>query len=289
MYGPGVSRTMRVGPLAARRPVQQRLAQRVEERREVLDRQLAEHLREDARDDEPVLERIARPRRRLRAVADDPPAPVGRAREVGGVLQEVAPADRVQPFGRREEAAVAEDHGGRDRAALHQRLRAVKIAEDAVEQLGALLDPRRDAVPFLGRQHERDRVDFPRPVHALRIGVDVVGDAVLADLALGERQRVAHVALVALGERAHERVPVRPRPAGGGQQLVEAPLGRRIAGEELIQHGERTNATTARVADAGRGCAESRGSPARPARAPSPACGRCGRSAPGGAPRLHRR
>jgi hypothetical protein len=59
---------------------------------------------------------------------------------------------------------------------------------------------------------------------------------VLADLPLGERERVAHLALAALGERTHERVPVRPRPARRREQLVEAPLGRSVAGEELVQH-----------------------------------------------------
>ena len=53
--------------VAARRPVPQRRAQGVEEAGEVLHRQLAEHLREDARDDEAVLERVAGTRRRLGA------------------------------------------------------------------------------------------------------------------------------------------------------------------------------------------------------------------------------
>ena len=86
-------------PVAARRPVQQRGAQRVEEGGEMLHVQVAEHLREDARDDEPVLERVARSGRRLRAVVDDPPAAVGRARQVGGVLQQMAAAGRAQPLG----------------------------------------------------------------------------------------------------------------------------------------------------------------------------------------------
>ena len=131
---------------------------------EMLHVQVAEHLREDARDDEPVLERVARARRRLRAVVDDPPAAVGRARQVGGVLQQVATAGRPQALGGGEEAAVAEDHRRRDRAALQQRLRAVEIAEDAVEQVGALLDAGGDRLPLVGRQHERDRVDLPWPI-----------------------------------------------------------------------------------------------------------------------------
>ena len=143
-------------PVAARRPVAQRGAQGVEERRQVLHRQLAEHLREDARDDEPILERVARARGRLRAVVDDPPAAVGRARQVGGVLQQVTAAGRPQALGGREKAAMAEDHLRRDRAALQQRLRAVEIAEDAVEQVGALRDAGADRLPLVGRQDERE-------------------------------------------------------------------------------------------------------------------------------------
>ena len=70
---------------------------------------------------------------------------------------------------------------------------------------------------------------------AHRIGVDVVGDALLADLPLGESERVAHLALAALGQRAHERVPVRPRLAALREQLVVAIVGRAVSGEQRRQ------------------------------------------------------
>ena len=225
--------------VAARRPAQQRRAQCLEVRGEVLHRQLAEHLREDARNDEPVLERVARTRRRLRAVAHHPPASVGRARQVGRVLQQVHAAHRLQALRRAEKAAVAEDHGRRNGAALQQRLRAVDVAEDAVEQVGALGDAGLDRIPFVGRQEQRQRVDFPRAVGSHGVVVDVVGDALLADLPLGQRQRLAHLALAALGERTHEGVPVRPRLRRAGQQLVVAVALRRVAGEQLRQHRPR--------------------------------------------------
>ena len=60
-----------------RRPTQQRFTQCVEERGQVLHVQVGEHLREHARHDEPVFERIARTGRRLGAVADNPPVTVG--------------------------------------------------------------------------------------------------------------------------------------------------------------------------------------------------------------------
>ena len=218
-------------------PVAQRRAQGVEECGQVLHRQLAEHLREHARDDEPVLERVARTRRSLRAVAHHPPPAVGRAREVGGVLQQVAATGGLEPFGRREEAAVAEDHRRRDESAFHQRLRAIEIAEHAVEQVGPLLDAGRDAFPLVGGQQERDRIDLPRPLGTGRIGIHVVGDAELADLPLGERERVADFAFAALGKRAREGIPVGARLARSSEQLVVAVLRRRVAREQLIEHG----------------------------------------------------
>ena len=218
--------------------MQQRGPQRIEEGGEMLYRQLAEHLRKHARDQQPVLERVARARGRLRAVAHHPPAAVGRARQVGGILQQVAAANRLQPFGRGQEAAVAEDHRRRDGAALHQGLVTVEVAEDAVEQVGALLDAGGDRLPFVGRQQQRDRVDLPRSMRAGGVGIDVVGDAVIANLPLGQLERVADVALAALGERAREGVPVRSRPAGRAEQFVVAIIGRRIAGQERVEHGQ---------------------------------------------------
>ena len=119
-------------PVAARCPAQQGRAQRLEESRQMLHRQLAKHLRKDARDDQPVLERIARTGGCLRAIADDPPAPVGRACQVGRVLQQVHAAGGLQALHRAEETAMAEHHRRRNRAAAQQGLRAVDVGEDAV-------------------------------------------------------------------------------------------------------------------------------------------------------------
>ena len=55
------------------------------------------------------------------------------------------------------------------------------------QQLGALNDSRFDIAPFVGRNQERDNIDFPGTICAERIAVNVVGDAVLADAALGTR------------------------------------------------------------------------------------------------------
>ena len=222
--------------VAPGRPLTQRITQGVEERGEVLHVQVAEHLREHARDDEPVLQRIARARGRLRAVVDDPPAAVRRTRQVGRVVKQVHPTRRPDTLHLVEKAAVAEHHRRRDRAAAQQILRAVDVLEHAVEQLGALRDAGLDLGPLGGCDQERQRVDFPRPVGALGVGIHVVGDAVLADLALHQRQRVAHVRPFARGEPLHERAPVRARLARRSEHLVEAVFGDCVVLQQGLRH-----------------------------------------------------
>src|SRR5262245_14775644 len=68
--------------LVTRRQAQEPLGERAEEAREAPDVALREQLRQALRGHDAVLERIARAGRRLRAIADDPPAPVRRAREI---------------------------------------------------------------------------------------------------------------------------------------------------------------------------------------------------------------
>jgi hypothetical protein len=211
-----------------RRPAQQRFAQRIEERGQVLHMQFAEHLREDTRDDQPVLQRIAGTGGRLRAVGDDPPVTIGRARQVGGVVEQVHAARRADALHLMQVATVAEDDRRRDRAGAQELLRAVDVAEHAVQQVGALRDAGGDLLPLGSRQQQRQRVDFPGPVGAFRIGVDVVGDPVFADLAFHQRQRLADLQALAIRQRTQERIPVRSGRSGRRQQLVVATLDRGI-------------------------------------------------------------
>ena len=67
-------------------------AKGLEEGREALDVHFVVEARQGAREHEAVLERIARAGRRLRAVAEHPPASVGAAAEIGGVEMKMAPA-----------------------------------------------------------------------------------------------------------------------------------------------------------------------------------------------------
>ena len=132
---------------------------------------------------------------------------------------------------------MAKDHRGRDGAALEQLLLAVDVGQHLVEQLGPLGDAGFDLFPLAGREQQRQWVNFPRPVGTLGVGVDVVGDAVLADLPLHQREAVGHARAFALGERAQEGVPVRARLARRREQLVVTVFERGVAGEQLSQHG----------------------------------------------------
>ena len=66
-------------------------------------------------------------------------------------------------------------------AAAQQLLRAVKIGQYPVQKARPLDQAGFEFAPFGGRNQERDGIQIPRAVHAQRIAVNVVGDAVFAD------------------------------------------------------------------------------------------------------------
>ena len=84
-----------------------------------------------------------------------------------------------------QEAGVREHQLRRQRAVLKKPLRAVEVGEDQFEQACPLDEAAFEMSGFGGRDEERDRIELPGAVHAARVAVDVVGDAVLADEVLG--------------------------------------------------------------------------------------------------------
>ncbi len=87
---------------------------------------------------EAILERVAGARRRLRAIADHPPAAVRRAREVGGVEVQEAALRRLDAVARPQEARVREHQLRRQQPVAQQVLRTVEVGEDEVQELRAL-------------------------------------------------------------------------------------------------------------------------------------------------------
>ena len=81
-----------------RRQRHQRVALSAEERRQPLNLAVAERFGQAAQQHDPVLERVAGARRRLRPVGEHPPLAVRRARQVDGVQVQVdIPAGRGMP------------------------------------------------------------------------------------------------------------------------------------------------------------------------------------------------
>ncbi len=166
--------------------------------------------------DDPVLERVAGAGRRLGAVGQHPHRAVGRAGEVRGVQVEVPAAGHGQAVTRPQEARVGEDEGRRQQPVAQQALPAVEVGEDQVEEARALRQAGLEFSPRSGADQQRHEVELPRPVHAARVAVDVVGDAVLAD---GLPRRFAARRHLGGPERLEAR---RRRPAPCGRTTPRA-------------------------------------------------------------------
>ena len=265
---------------------------------------LAVELGDDAGDDATVLHRVAQPRGRLGAVADDPPVAGGVAGQVGGGEDQRPRVDRLlaqrAPRDRPGEAAVAEHDRGRDDALGEQPLLAVQVDEQGVEELGALGQALLQGCPGGGVDDQRDRVEAPR---ALSVAGPRVGDAVVGEEAGDVAVDAVHVRGGQRDRQLGQALPGRAQRPVGADHLVEATgavgvaqrgLGRGggVVAEDRHPALPRTALTSGAAPgrDAGRGCARS---PAR-WRGPRPrasrrrrACRRCARaarSAPHGGP-----
>lgn len=78
-----------------------------------------------------------------------------------------------------QKIALPEDQSGRQVRGADEFLRTVAVGEDAVEECRALDHPGFEPAPFRIAHDERHRVQFPRALHAARVVIHVVGDALL--------------------------------------------------------------------------------------------------------------
>ncbi len=170
------------------------------------------------RQHQPVLQRIARARRRLAAVVQHPPAPVRTPAQVGGIEVHIAPARRVDSAQRPHIVGAARDHSGGQEALAHQASRAVEVLEHGLHQLGPLLDSLANVQPLAMAEDQRQRVD--RPGALGRLAIDAVGHPGVADVPGGQGEAFVQRLGRRLGQVAEEAQPIVARLALAVDQFV---------------------------------------------------------------------
>src|SRR5947207_918682 len=83
-----------------------------------------------------------------------------------------------------EETGVAQDELRREIPACEQRLGAIQVSEDQVQELRPLGQSSLDERSVGRRDQEWQRIELPGPLHPLGVAVDIVGDTVFTDEAL---------------------------------------------------------------------------------------------------------
>ena len=181
---------------------------------------LPERLGEKARDDQPVLQRVAETRRRLRPVTDHPPLPVGRSRDVEGDDVQERAARRSLSDQRAQVARMPQHQRRRQQVGRQQLLRPVGVGHDRGEQLRALRNAGLDAGPLIGFDQVGKDVQRPRPFAAPVVAVNVVGDAIVAHLTLDGAAAARKIGEPAWTEVRKELAPRPPQRAVRCPQLV---------------------------------------------------------------------
>ena len=207
-----------------RRAGKQELPQLVEERRQRTNAQCVKRVGQYARHDGAILECVADTRRRLCACADDPPFPVGAAREVERDQMQKDAVGRSDTTARAQEARMPVNERRRQESFAQQGLRTIQIGHDSVEQPCALSQASSKPLPLPRLHDQREDVEAPRALPSVGSRVYVVGDAVLVDLTGHPFLRLGQVLLAQL-DRIGELRPRLTQRAIDGPHLVEVPVG----------------------------------------------------------------
>ena len=214
----------------------QSFPQRHEEWREALHLALAEDGRQRAGKNDPILERIARARGRLRAVAQNFELPGLVAHQVRRVQVQPAALRQPDPVTRAEKAGIGPQQFRRKHAAKNRIRRAIQVRQQTVQQPRALDQPFADAVPMGAGDEQGNEIQAPGPVQAVRIAVDVVRDAILVNQAPRQIAPVAELAGLQFIEQRNKFPPVRPeRPVGLHHFIGEWGVDSVVVGEAASQ------------------------------------------------------
>ena len=189
-----------------------------------------ERFGKQARDGQSVFQQVAQARGRLRALRDHRPAPVRTVGDVKSGNVQISAAGWLHAVHAAQIAGVGMDQRAGQQAFGQQFLRAVNVGHHPVEQAGALADADLDLAPVLRRNQHREQVQRPRALRAVGVGIDVVGDAVVADFALQGGRLVLEAVKTVLAQKVEKAVP------GGGQRLAGlAGAGLNLAGRGVGQ------------------------------------------------------
>src|SRR5664279_2851752 len=80
-----------------------------------------------------------------------------------------------------QKSRICKQQGRRNVTVLNKLPRPVDVTQKQIEQVRPLRDSCLDDTPFVRRDKQRYGIDCQWPVYTLRVGVNVVGNAVLAD------------------------------------------------------------------------------------------------------------
>ena len=179
-----------------------------------------EGIGELGRDGRAVFQQVAQARGRLRALRHHPPIALGSARQIEGDDVQVRAAHHRHAVHGAQVVRVALHQRGGQQAVLQQAALAVGVAHHGFKHLHALQHAGFNGLPVAGRDQQRKQIERPRPLQVGLVGVNVVGDAVFAQLA---RQACG--------------AAVQFFAAVGAEVLEElVPAGRHRAAAQLLQH-----------------------------------------------------
>ena len=219
---------------------QQRIAEGAKEPGQAVDVFIGIKPGKGARGGDPVFQRIACTRRRLRAVGQHPPVAIGAAAQLEGQEMQVMPRPRRDPHHGPQPFGVARHQRRRQAPGFDQPARAVKIGHHRFQQVGALHQRGRQAVPVVLPDQNRQMAQRPGPF----------GGPAAAILAI-EHAAVGHVLI---RPRHAQRQLVGRQPV----QMPRQPSPKRaqgaVRGHRLVRHaGQGGVARQERAAVRGRG------------------------------------
>ena len=187
-----------------------------------------QQVREHRVHDDPILERETDSSRGLRAVAQHPPAAIGRAHQISCIEVQPASPGRRQAMAFPQERRVGVQPFRRQDPFVQQPLRSMEITEYGVEQQRPLDDRRFQRGPLGAVDHTRNQVERPGALLHAGAPVDVKRHAVVADESPGLLRPSIQLVTPERRQRRGKRTPVGADGAAGIDHLVVVARKRRV-------------------------------------------------------------